>query len=229
MRFESLIFLCCFIVPQIVGQLKPIEKYDDGYQSFFQIIEDIDKVVHFKNFIIFFGNSASTLFASSPHQKLIEAFERTLIVAGPYTGSLKKTCTDQSLAMVFVTGKLNYTLDVLLKTMDGLKMGVLFVFNMPESDDIVEYIFNWSTKQQYKKVLFAFYRNRQYEIWTFKSRPKFIVFQINILEFNYQFLHKYFNMEGYKSVIGFFHRLPDAFLVSFSSKIEEDRRFSVGS
>lgn len=224
MRFVSLVFFCCFIVAQVVGQLKPIEKYDDEYESYFQIIAVIDNEVNYKNIVTFFGDSKSTSFAPSPQQQLIQTFERTLIVAGPSTGSLREICSAQSLAMVFKTRNLNHTLDVLQRTLDGLQMDIIFLFNMPFSHSLVKYLFNWSEKNKFKKILITFYRNQQYEIWTFKSRPKFIALKINLLEFNDKFVRKYFNMEQYKSVIGFFHNLPDAFLVSLTSNIEEERR-----
>lgn len=221
MRFVSLIFCCCSIVAQVVGQLRPIEKCVDEYESFFQTIANLNNVVNFKCFVTFFGNSESTSISPSLQKQLMDTFERTLIVAGPYTGSLKEICNDRSLALVFTTENLNHTLDVLLKTLDGLEIAIVFVFKVPVSNDLMESLFNWGTKNKFKEVLIAFNRKHQYELWAFKSKPKFIAFQIDQLELSYKSVRKCYNMEQSKSVVGYYESLPDAFLVSLSSNLEE--------
>lgn len=79
-------------------------------------------IMNFKYFVTLVGNFESTSIAPSPQQQLMETFEQTLIVAGPYTGSLQEIYSARSLALVFITGNLNHTLDVLLKTLEELKI-----------------------------------------------------------------------------------------------------------
>lgn len=206
---------------QIVGHLKPIEKYDDRSEALYTTIENVIYFWKSKTVVTYFGESSSSSLASSFQQRLMEnKLNQTLIVAGPHTGSLSNLINYQNLALVsFCSERENRTLDVLLNTLDGLRaMPIIFMYENPVSKDLMKFLFIWASKNQFISPVVIYNRNQEVDIWTFRATSKFDIVRLKIFKLSGKFLRKYSNMNKYKAMVGLYQNVPEAFLVSFSLK-----------
>ncbi|XP_070063718.1 uncharacterized protein [Drosophila virilis] len=221
MRCVSLCCWWCCIPALVIGQIKTV--VEDEYQNqFFAIISQVDRLGIFKNFITYADNKeqANEYGTSvSLQQRLMETFERPVIVAGTEIGLLRNIINDRNLAIIFFNGMHDSTLSTVDETLRSLKtIMTIFVYklkrNLMPSLGHLEVFFTWCWNRQFYNIILLHKYKSTFEIWSYEMKREMKIYRLTNLTVSQEEQrahYKFADMGQYRSVVAVYQNLPDTF------------------
>lgn len=226
MRCVSLCCWWCCIPALVIGQIKAVVETEEEYQNeFLTIISKVDRYVKFKSFITYADNKelAKEYGTSvSLQQRLMETFERPVIVAGTETGLLRNIINDQNLAIIFFNGMHDSTLRTVDETLRSLKtIMTIFVYksemNLMPSIVHLQVFFTWCWNRHFYNIMLFYKYNNTFEIWSYEMKGEMKIYRLTNWtpsQEEQRAHHQLTDMGHYRSVVAVYQNLPDTFFVS---------------
>lgn len=226
MRFTALGLWCWGILTLAEAQLKPVEEHDQGNQFLLQLISFCDKLINFKNIIIYCGNAeldVSGSINSSLQQLLMETFHRPVMVVSHQNGSFNYNPNYRDLVVVLFAELNDQILDVVRKTLKGSIVSMVFMYrarnDLPITDKDLNTFFKWCLLNYMHQVILTLKRNENFEIWSYRSKPMMRKYQFQFEDINLSKAMESAKFYRYRISAGVFQSLPNVFLVSILAHI----------
>lgn len=218
-------FCLCFFwsfVTLTKPQVLPVEEHHEGNQHLIHLIATCDKEQGFTKFITYCRNAdldSSGSITTSVQQLLMETFRRPIIVGGNHIGPLNTLVNSKTLIVVLFGEMRDHIFDIVRQTLFGFNLALVIFDYRPKNGSPPKNIemddfFEWCLQRNLNHVILTFKRNNEFELWSYKSKPKLnkVTFkEKEISAHNHREFHKHAH---YRFSVGLFENLPEVFLVS---------------
>lgn len=202
-------------------QLLPVDEHHEGNEHLIQLIAACDRILGFQKFITYCENAdldSSGSISSSVQQLLMETFRRPVIVAGNHIGPLNEVFNSKTLVVVLF-GKMNdHIIDIVSQKLVGFNLALVIFDYRPKNGSSltnidVDEFFTWCLQRNLHDVILTFERNNEFELWSYKTKPKLIKISFKITAIT-NHNHLEFEKNTHRFSVGLFENLPEVFLVS---------------
>lgn len=202
--------------------LLSVEEHNEGNQHIIHLIAACDRVQGFTTFITYCDNAdldSSGSITSSVQKLLMENFLRPVIVAGSDIGPLNKIVNSKTLVVVLFGEMHDQVFDIVRQTLLGFNLALVIFVYRPKNGSTptnieVDVFFGWCLQRNLHDVILTFKRNNEFELWSYKNKPKFVKITFKMKAINIHKEREYEKHTHHRFSVGLFENLPDVFLVS---------------
>lgn len=226
------LWFCCILAVGI-GQILPAVETEDEKTIIFAVISELNRDLQIANYVTFLGIQSpqnATTSATSLQQSLMESFNGSVLVAGPGVGKLNNIINKRNVAIVFFNGTDDPILAEVHSSLENLRtVWIIFVYksngNLWNKSEFTEIFFNWCYNYHFNNVMLILRSNDKYEIWTYEVKSTVTPLKFSVSSIRQAICIKKCKrseVRSPRSLVAVYQSLPDAFVVSFRGKFNEN-------